>query len=78
VIGITFRRMEKFERRCSVHGCHVYQRICDVVVGEMLECAREPLNEHDRYSVAVKKDGVIIGRLPFQDFVHCFCIEVDA
>jgi len=29
-----------------------------------IQCAREPLNEHDRYSVAVKKDGIIIGHLP--------------
>ena len=57
-------RMEEFEHRCSVRGYHIYLTIWDAVVGEMLECAREPLNEHDRYAVAVKKDGNIIGHLP--------------
>ena len=57
--------MEGFER-CCVRGNRVYQTIWDAhaVVGESLQCAREVLNEHDRYSVAVKKNGVIIGYLP--------------
>ena len=42
--------------------------IWDAVVGES---AREPLNEHNRYLVAVKKDGVIIGHLPRK--VSRFC-----
>ena len=57
-------RMKEYEHRCSVRGYHVYQTIWDTAVGEALECATEPLNEHERYSVAVEKDGVIVGHLP--------------
>ena len=44
-----------------MRGYHIYQTIWDAVVGETLECRRQPLNEHDRYAVAVTKDDVIIG-----------------
>ena len=27
-------------------------------------CVREPRNAHDRYAVAVEKDGTVIGHLP--------------
>ena len=30
----------------------------------MLACLREPDNDADRYAVAVKKEGVVIGHLP--------------
>ena len=43
---------------------HVYSRIWDAAVGERLECAREPLNDSDRYAVAIIKHSVIIGHLP--------------
>jgi len=43
---------------------YAYQRIWDVILREMLECARKPLNEYDRHSVVVEKDGTIIGHLP--------------
>ena len=33
-------------------------------VGEELVCEREPHNCHDRYAVAVKRTGIIIGHLP--------------
>ena len=33
-------------------------------VGDELVCEREPHNSHDRYAVAVKKMGIIIGHLP--------------
>ena len=29
-----------------------------------LECNREPENSRDRYAVAVKRSGVVIGHLP--------------
>ena len=73
--------MEDFECRCCVHGYHIYQTIWDVIMGETLECTRAPLNEHDRYLVAVKKDGFIIGQLPRKISRICllfFCNEADA
>ena len=33
-------------------------------VGEVIACEREPRNTQDRYAVAVKKDGTVIGHLP--------------
>ena len=56
--------MEVCERNSCVHGYHIYKNIWDVVIGEELQCERELDNESDRYAVAVKKDGSIIGHLP--------------
>ena len=56
--------MEVCERSSSVRGYHVYRTIWDAASGEDLVCERESSNEHDRYAVAIKKDGVIIGHLP--------------
>ena len=41
------------------------------VVGEVLECSREPTNEADRYAVAVIKNEVAIGHLPRSLTIHC-------
>ena len=35
-----------------------------MAVGEELVCEREPHNSHDRYDVAVKRLGIVIGHLP--------------
>lgn len=56
--------MEVCERNSCVRGYHVYKNIWDAVIGEELQCERELDNENDRYAVAVKKDGTIIGHLP--------------
>ena len=53
------------ERNICVHGYHVYRALWDVAIDEDLVCKREPSNECDRYAVAVKKDGVFIGHLPW-------------
>ena len=47
-----------------MHGCHVYNKISETAVGEMLVCMREPRNAHDKYAVEVEKDGTVIGHLP--------------
>ena len=39
---------------------HVYNNVWEAVAGETLVCVREPRNAHDRYAVAVEKDGTII------------------
>ena len=56
--------MEEFGRDCCIRGYHVYKETWRVVIGEELECDREPGNSCDRYAVAVKRSGVVIGHLP--------------
>ena len=56
--------MEECERVCCIRGYHVYKEIWEVATGEVLICERELHNVRDRYAVAVKKSGTIIGHLP--------------
>ena len=35
-----------------------------MVVGEELECEREPRNHHDTFAVTVKKGSLIVGHIP--------------
>ena len=56
--------MEEFERVCCFRGYHVYKEIWEVATREILICERELHNGRDRYAVAVKKSGTIIGHLP--------------
>ena len=51
-------------RVSCIQGYHVYKDIWDAAIGEVLACEREPRNVEDRYAVAVKKDGTVIGHLP--------------
>ena len=53
--------MEEFERACCIRGYHVYKEIWDAADGEELMCMRETDNTHDRYAVAVKGWGIVIG-----------------
>ena len=50
-------------KKLCVRGYHVNNDIWEAV-GEMLLCVREPRNAHDKYAVAVEKDGMVIGHLP--------------
>ena len=43
--------MESCETECCVRGYHVYQRILDAAIGEVLDCDREPDNAVDHYAV---------------------------
>ena len=56
--------MEEFGRDCCIRGYHVYKETWRAAIGEELECDREPGNSCDRYAVAVKRSGVVIGHLP--------------
>ena len=56
--------MEVCERNSCLRGYHIYKNILDAIIGEILQCERELDNDSDRYAVAVKKDGTIIGHLP--------------
>ncbi len=42
----------------------MYKDVWAASIGEVLMCEREPHNALDRYAVAVKKTGTIIGHLP--------------
>ena len=55
---------ELLERRCCVRGYHIYKEVWAAAVGEVLICEREPDNTLDRYTVAVKRKGTIVGHLP--------------
>ena len=54
----------EYELKLCVRGYHVYQDICEAAVGEALFCLREPQSSHDRYAVAVEKNGTVIGQCP--------------
>lgn len=47
-----------------VRGYHVYKDIWEAAIGEELLCERETRNTKDRYAVAVKKDGTVVGHVP--------------
>ena len=53
-----------YEMRMCVRGYHVYQQVWEAAHGEMLVCSREARNRHDRYTVAVEKNGTVIRHLP--------------
>ena len=47
-----------------VRGHHIYKTIWTPSLGEILMVFPEPLNDHDRHAVCVKKDDVIVGHVP--------------
>ena len=49
-----------------MRGYHIYGAIWISALGERLECVTEPTNSTDRYAVAVIKEGVIIGHIPWK------------
>ena len=62
------------ERACCVHDYYVYKGIWEAAVGEILACKQEPRNAADQCTVAVKKDGTIIGHLSRKvSHVYCRC-----
>ena len=56
--------MAEWEVDSCVRGYHVYKSIWAAAHGERIGCIREPLNTNDRYAVALKKGGAVIGHLP--------------
>ena len=63
---IYFKKwMELCERNSYVCGYCIYKNVWDAVIGNELQCERELANERDRYVVALRKDGTIIGHLPW-------------
>ena len=56
--------MDEYGRDCCIRGYHIYKEVWEAAIGDVLECLREPSNARDRYAVATKKEGNIIGHLP--------------
>ena len=54
---------EEFETDSSVCGYHVYQGNWTPIIGEQLNCERDE-NPRDRYAVAIKRSGNIVGHMP--------------
>ena len=73
----AIKKMAEWEVDSCVRGYHVYESTWVAALGERIVCIREPLNLRDRYAVALKKDGIVIGHLPqkYPKFVHCLLEE---
>ena len=56
--------MEEFETSSCIRGYHVYQDRWVPIIGEWLECTRQPENPRDRYAIAVCKGAEIVGHVP--------------
>ena len=54
----------EYQKTLCVHGYHIYERIWNAITSEGLVCVMDPSNSHNRYAVAVEKDGTIIGHSP--------------
>jgi len=61
----------EFKTDSSVHGYHVYQKNWMPVLGEHLVCKREEGNPQERYAIAVKKYGNIVGHMPCNISMLC-------
>ena len=56
-----------------MRGYRVYESIWAAALGKQIGCIKEPLNALHRYTVALKKDGAVIGHLPqkkYREFVY--------
>ena len=65
--------LEVFEIKSFVRS-HAYQDLWSPQLGEVLPIKREPTNPEDKFAVAVKLEGRVVGHLPFNiaPTVSCF------
>ena len=47
----------------AVRGHHIYKDIWNPII-EVLNCEHEADNQHDRFAIACKQNGMIVGHLP--------------
>ena len=47
-----------------IHGDYVSKGFWTLVINEVLVCIQESKNPHDQYTVAVKKESLVIGHVP--------------
>lgn len=48
-----------------VRGFHAYQDVWNPHVGEVLPLEREPENPEDKFAVAIRRRGCVVGHIPF-------------
>ena len=60
-----------FSIEAMVHRYHDFEDIWEAPVGEILQCQREVGNVHDTFSVAVMKEGTIVGYCPQKISAPC-------
>ena len=55
---------DRHEEASVIRGHHVYKSVWTHEGGEELSLVTEDGNEHDKYAVAVIKDGYVVGHMP--------------
>ena len=53
-----------YKKESVIRGHHVYKKCWTPVTGEVLPVEREENNQPDQYTVAVTKNGHIVGHVP--------------
>ena len=69
------KAVTQYEKALCIRGYQVYKDIWKAAVGEIVVCKLDPGNIYDRNTVAVEKDGKIIGHLPQKVSRICACIS---
>ena len=49
-----------------IRGHHIYKRIWQPLVGEVLTLEQEG-NTHDRFAISLLKDTIVVGHVPVED-----------
>ena len=55
-----------------VRGYHMYKKVWDATIGQVLPCQKEHGKVHDPYAITVLKRGVIVGHVPQAIFSVCY------
>ena len=61
----------RFSMEAMVRGYHTYKDVWAATVGKQLPCKSEQGNAKDAFAVAVLKDGVIVGHVPWKISTAC-------
>ena len=56
--------MASYDVESVVRGHHVYKTVWQPDIGEKLALEQERNNPHDKYTVSVKKEDIIVGHVP--------------
>ena len=67
--------VELFFHDCSIRGYHIYRSVCELGVGDILDCAVENSNKFDQFAVAVSSNGKTVGHVPREHSRVCFFLE---
>ena len=57
--------LDVFEFKSYIRGYHAYQDLWTPQLGDVLPIKQEPTNVEDKFAVAVKCDGCVVGHLSF-------------